>query len=399
MKSTTPELFGRVSFAKVSGSTASTAISLVKNIYYSTENPNTAISQNVSYVIGDCVTSSNVIVMSSSSSIASSSAVTYSSSPAVTYPSSSRLASSSISSSSLAAITITITPNTQVPNISIPSGVFGQVFPPNGIPATFKFPGSNTSIIGIISNNIFIPNLGQLVPSDALTFYGANSFGTGTLVVGSQSYSIPTNVVRSDYVPATGGGSITISLAQSSQATSSSSVSQQANAIITTPQAGIEVKNTGVFKSKLHITDPYICGTGSYGNVPNAKELGVENVYYDFYKVGSSIASYNFKLKLNANGDFFLPISSASNKITEGNYKIVYYALDNEGNKAQGEFTDFITDKCLNSKTGNDYNSIRTGGSNTATILVLIICLIGSLAAIVISKNKEIYNQIFSNKK
>ena len=405
---TTPELFGKVSFTKVSGSTASSSINLIKNIFYSTENSTAAINQTVSYVNGDCRTSNNVIIVSSSSSLSPNSTInTVSSATQINSQSS----SSSINSLSTPSVNIVLTPNTQVPNISIPNIIFGQVFPSNGVPATFKFPGSNTSILGTIQNNTFVPNAGQIVPTDALAFYGANSFGNGLLLVGSQTYNIPTNVVNSSYIPFTGGtgggstpstgGSITISIAQSSQTSKSSVIAQQA--LATTPQANIEAKNSGIFKSKLNISDPFVCGVGSFGNVLNAKEFGVENVFYDFYKVGSNIASYSFKLKLNSNGDFFLPISNVSNKIIEGNYKVVYYALDNEGNKAQGEYTDLITDNCANkTKVSNqanlDVNSVRTGGLDihALTTIVLFIC---SLAILAIYKNKKVNIQIVSRNK
>ena len=398
--STAKELFGKVSFAKSAGFNGSSAINLVKNIYYSTENSTSPISQTISYVTGDCTSGSIVNVVSSSSSPAiSSTATNYSSSQAVISSSNiGTLSSAAIGYSSISSlvtlnpITITLSPNTQVPNIAIPNIAFGVVYPPNNSLATFTFPGSMVAISGVLSNNVFTPNLGQLVPSDALSFYGANSFGSGVLKVGSQVYNIPTNVVKSTYVPTTGGGSIVISLAQSS--------SQSPSPINTNPQSNLETKgvitsSNGVFKSKLQITDPYVCGVGSYGNVQVAKDFGVENVYYDFYKVGSNVASYSFKLKLNANGDFFLPISNSNNIVTESDYRVVYYALDNQGNKAQGEFTDFVTDNCLNVKshdtsTKNDYNSVRTGGSDTLMIILSFIALASLLTITTLKRNRQL---------
>jgi hypothetical protein len=401
--STSPELFGRVNFTKVPSSTASTALNLVKKIFYSTENTSRAISQNVSYVNGDCVTSNNVITQSSSSVLSSSSSTAL---PSSLVSSSSRVVSSSIinnsSSSSQPSITIVISPNAPVPNITIPSNILGMNIP-NNTQATFKFPGSSMSITGSIMNNVFIPNPGQIVPNDAFAFYGANSFGSGFLTVGSQVYNIPTNVVNSTYSPSNGGGSITISLdnktTQSTQVSKSSISTEIPVAAGTQAQTNLTSKNNGVLKSKLEITDPYVCGVGSYGNVPNAKDFGVDNVYYDFYKEGSTVSAYSFKLKLNNNGDFFLPISSSSNLIAEGKYRVVYYALDSEGNKSQGEYTDFITDNCSNIPGNPDVNSVRTGGSDYVLSVAVLLTLTLAMIYIVQTSNKSYsLNSIFGKK-
>jgi hypothetical protein len=457
--SSTPELFGKVTFAKAVGVSNPNPINLFKNIFYSTENISTPIVQTVSYVNGDCTMSTNVIIRSSSSTVSSnnSSVAANSSSSSITnnncingqanppgcvcppgqtynvpmgsngpsgvimgcrnpYSSSSSVATLS----SANAVTIIIAPNTQVPNISIPPALTVPSLP-NNTQATFTFPGSSVAISGIIINNVFIPNIGQIVPNDALAFYGANTFGSGLLRVGSQTYNIPTNVINNTYTPTNSGGSITISLdnksTQSSQV-SKSSISNttpivteaqanveivteaQANVeIVTEAQANVESKNNGVFKSKLKITDPYVCGVGSYGNVPSAKEFGVENVYYDFYKESSTKASYSFKLKLNDNGDFFLPISKSSNVIAEGKYRVVFYALDNEGNKAQGEYSDFIIDNCNNVQTNVTSNSVRTGGSQfMIAIISLTLVLALAFAAAKLNNKEYSISSIFGKK-
>jgi hypothetical protein len=399
---TTPELFGKVNFAKVSGSTASTGINLVKNIFYSTETPSTAISQTVSYVSGDCLTSTTVITQSSSSTVSSNTNSIATNSSSST-SSSQNISSSVATVSSVNAVTITITPNTQVPNITIPVTLTVPSLP-NNVSAVFKFPGSNVSILGMIQNNIFVPNVGQLVPNDVLTFYGANSFGNGFLTVGLQTFTIPTNVVNSSFIPATGGGAITPSNASGSITISLDNKSTQRSLSSLSPitaqiQTNLESKANGVFKSKLSITDPYICGVGSYGNVPNAKEFGVEAVYYDFYKEGSTNSVYSFKLKLNTAGDFFLPISRNTNLIAEGKYRVVFYALDNEGNKAQGEFTDFITDNCSDIQNNINPNSVRTGGSQYMIVTFsMISVLVLALATAKLHNKKYSTSYIFGKK-
>lgn len=427
---TTPELFGRVSFAKIPMSTASTSLDLVKNVFYSTESPSTAINQTVSYVNGDCVTSTNVVINSSSSSLLSSNLSSSVSSTQLPYcpngspictcppgqqtyipngtngptgilnctPIVSSQSSSSILPSTL--VTVVLALNAPVPNISLVASL-GNTSLPNNVPATFTFPGSSTPISGIITNNVFIPNPGQIVPTDALRFYGANSFGTGVLTAGTQTFNIATNVVNSSYVPATNGGTITISVAIQNTTLSSSSKTNSSTieALATTAQNNLEPKPNGVFKSKLKITDPYVCSVGSYGNVPNAKEFGVDNVYYDFYKEGSTKSSYSFKLKLNNNGDFFLPISKSSNVIAEGKYRVVFYALDNEGNKAQGEFTDYITDKCSDIQNSINPSSVRTGGSQFISALISLLTILALVFIITKSTNKSYsLNSIFGKK-
>ena len=131
------------------------------------------------------------------------------------------------------------------------------------------------------------------------------------------------------------------------------------------------------FKSQIHIIDPYLCGDGSYGNVLNSNQFGVDNVYYDFYDTKSNGSpAYSFKLKLNSNGDFFLPISGTTNKIAEGNYRVVFYAVDQDGGRAQGEYKAFITNNCsLYNNTINKLDSIRTGGLSMASIIIALIIL------------------------
>jgi hypothetical protein len=225
----------------------------------------------------------------------------------------------------------------------------------NNTAATFTPNGTSDVITGKMINGNFIPNAGQLIPLSSTI--GAN---TGVLKVGTLSLNIPTNFSAQLATPAApgNGGTITICSPACQSTTSNNNntatqtiptTSTQTTAVAATP---VSNSNNGVFKSKLRITDPYICGEGSYGNVPNPKAFGVDFVYYDFYKIGSTTPSYSYKLRLADNGDFFLPISKSSNVIKEGDYKVVFYAYDNEGNKAQGDYTDFITDNCANSNVG-----------------------------------------------
>ena len=72
--------------------------------------------------------------------------------------------------------------------------------------------------------------------------------------------------------------------------------------------------------------------------------------------------------------------------------------MDNEGNKAQGEYTDFITDNCVNKKVNTDYNSIRTGGLDMQAF-AMIILMICSLIILGIYKNKKVNIQIVSRNK
>lgn len=294
MSSSVPELFGKISFAKVTGSTASTAINLNKNVFFSTEVTTTAIAQTVTNVTGDCrgIASPSSLSSSSSSSLSLSNV------------------SSSLISSSL----------------------------------------SSSSIISSLSSSI------------------------------------------SSVTPiSTGGGVIVICASICPQSSSSSSSSQISSQPFNQSSTPAKVNGSGAFKSKLHITDPYICGEGAYGNVINPKQSGIDYVYYQFYKNGATDSSYNYKLKMNENGDFFLPISKSINVIADGNYRVVFYAYDGEGNKAQGEYTAQIASDCANAKVnGLSTLTIRTGGIQVLQIILLAITLISLVRFYKLSKTEEI---------
>jgi hypothetical protein len=523
LMTTTPELFAKVSFNKVSGATASTAITVVnnKNVFYSTENLLTPIVQTISNVVGDCrgsvavtSSSSSTSSLSVSSSVANSPVAVSSSSSTIFSNSTAALSSSSSqsqlisSSSSVANSPVAVSSSSVIlaslgiPNIPAGTGLGGTLggqFPiiplinctyPNGTVATFTPPGSTSPITGTIINGSFVPNPGQTIPNNAatgllsgvLTVNGTNlniptnfaalgsptigtiglnnppiiliaggqfpiiplinctypngtvatftppgstspitgtiingSFvpnpgqtipinsvygaGVGILVAGGQVVAIPVSVAVANSLS---GGVITIG-----GVTNASSSSTQVSPNVSTDIAPkIQIANNsinsngGVFKSKLKITDPYVCGEGSYGNVPNPKEFGVEAVYYDFYKAGSSVPSYSFKLKLASNGDFFLPITKTENPISEGDYRVVFYAFDNEGNKAQGEYTDFITTNCISGRLLNSslYQSVRTGGFSTLTSLIAILLTLSSLYFYQKSKTKKKIDYDFENK-
>jgi hypothetical protein len=263
----------------------------------------------------------------------------------------------------------------------------------NGATANFTPAGATTSISGTIINGSFIPNIGQNIPSGSTT--GAN---TGILRVDTLTINIPTNFlasISSTNTNAGSGGVITICAGVCPQNTVTTTASSASSVNNTTSSSSITTTTTpaknGVFKSKLRITDPYICGEGSYGNVTNPKQFGVDFVYYDFYKVGSTLPSYSYKLKIADNGDFFIPISPSTNVIAEGTYKIVFYVYDNEGNKAQGDYTDLVTDKCTNSNviksgTNGTVATVRSGGLEIFGILTTFSFVI--LAAILFKTNK-----------
>jgi hypothetical protein len=243
----------------------------------------------------------------------------------------------------------------------------------NGTVGTFIPSGTSEIINGKIINGNFIPNTGQLIPLTSTL--GTN---TGLLRVGTLSLSIPTNFVgqtTNNSGPGNGGVITICSPACTSPTSNNNTATNQTTptqtpVVTATPVASYD----GIFKSKLRITDPYICGEGSYGNVPNPKVFGVDFVYYDFYKVGSTTPSYSYKLRIADNGDFFLPISKSTNVIKEGDYKVVFYAYDNEGNKAQGDYTDFITDNCANSKVvrSGKTDLPRTGGLEILSIFTFV---------------------------
>jgi Subtilase family len=264
--------------------------------------------------------------------------------------------------------------------------------------------------IKIVCNNI-PTNIGvtnDICVNDVSCNYGEFEFGIKHFNRYDAEYKNAKNVKINIFKtrPMSSGGAITIgaqsniqtgnSISQvissvSSLSTSVSSLPSAINKIlqplptqlVLTNNKNVITNSSDRLKSKLSISDPYICGVGSYGNVPNPKEFGVEHVIYDFYKQGSNKASYKFKLKLNSNGDFFLPISQSTNIISDGEYRVVYSAIDIEGNKAQGEYTDYITNDCSGSKL-TSWSMIRTGGLQNERLIIVglflfwIIVLLGS---------------------
>jgi hypothetical protein len=171
------------------------------------------------------------------------------------------------------------------------------------------------------------------------------------------------------------GGFFTLTNQSSSSKSSSSNTSQnQSSSISSKSSSSSEVEKS--FKTKIKITDPYICSVGSYGNVLNARASGVEFVYYDFYKDQSASPNYSFKLKLNNNGDFFLPISKSTNIINEGEYKVIYYANDGDGGKVQGEYSANISDNCPKVNPP----LVRSGGISVLFGTFFMLILIGYFA-------------------
>jgi hypothetical protein len=395
MNSTTPELYGKVRFNKVTGSTASTAISLNKNQFLSVENTTTPVIQTVTNVTTDCRETNTTPTCTAGQYLVNN------------------------------VCTVCAA------GFYCPSGVGIQcpvnTYCPAGATATTACPSGQTSPVGSTSAAACVGSTttctaGQYLVNNVCTVCAAGFYcpsGVGiqcpvntycpagatattacpsgqTSPVGSTSAAA---CVGSTIANGGSGGVITIcsgTCPQATVTTTSSSVSSVTN---TTTSSSITAttapaKNS-VFKSKLRITDPYICGEGSYGNVTNPKQFGVDFVYYDFYKVGSTAPIYSFKLKIAENGDFFLPISKSTNVISEGTYKIVFFAYDAEGNKAQGDYTDLITDNCANSnvvRSGNSnvaLSTIRTGGLEIVGLVTLIFALIISLYLYIQSRSNK----------
>ncbi len=309
MSTTTPELFGKVSFAKVANAAGSSAITMVKNQFYTIEN-NIPLIQQVINVSGDC-RSGSVVTTSSSNALASS--------------------VSSAASSTSSCTNVSNSTNSCVVASNGNGGSISITTPP--------IPSTSPSQTGLTTPAINAQNTNNQQP-----------------------------------------------LAISNQ-----------NTITATNQNLIATSNS-TFKSQVKITDPYICGNGSYGNVPDHTKFGVDNVYYDLYKSNStSDLAYSFKLKLNANGDFYLPISAVTNKVLEGNYRVVFYAVDKDGGRAEGEYKAFITDNCgVKNKLQNTVDkleSVRTGGLSTFSIVILLSILVSFGYLYIQSKNKKLmYN-------
>jgi hypothetical protein len=468
MSVSSPELLGKVSFAKVAGATASTTVTLVKNIYYSTESPGTAIQQTITNVIGDCRGVSTTVSSSSSSTLSTSSSVSANTTYTIGTPVATAtnpvvgltgglppvivLNGNTAPNGTPATLTLpgsttpitgTIVNGTFVPNpgqtipagttigagtgiltvgttsVNIPfsatsgtglvigtpmststnptNGAIGAQLPnivltgatvPNNTPAIFTPAGTTTQIYGTIINGTFVPNPGQIIPTGATT-----GPANGVLSIGNASVNIPTNFTA---VQNGGGGVITIcagtcpvTQTNTTQTTTTSNQTTTTNAgTNNTPVTSIQ---SSAFKSKIKITDPYVCGQGAYGNVTDPRTNGVEYVYYEFYKDGATTTSYNYKLKMNDAGDFYLPISKTTNVIADGSYRILFYAYDKDGNKAQGEYTAQIASDCTNAKVnGVGSPTVRSGGLQVLQSILLILTLLALIRFYKLSKTEEI---------
>jgi hypothetical protein len=131
----------------------------------------------------------------------------------------------------------------QAPTINLTGNTFA-----NGTPATFTPAGSTTAITGSIVGGNFVPVQGQTIPTNALT-----GVQNGTLQVAGLSVLIPTNFASAPVATNGGGGTITIGVSGASQAAVSSVVSSTTTAAVapvapvtpvleTNPQAEVTIK-------------------------------------------------------------------------------------------------------------------------------------------------------------
>jgi hypothetical protein len=215
LSTTTPELVGKVQFAKTGAGT----VTLGTSEYFSLETATGPMMANVISFNGACTAYGTTTTTSSSAA------------PVIGTPNT--------------ANSLNTTVGGQAPTINLVGNTFSE-----GTAATFTPAGSTTALTGKISGGNFVPDQGQVIPANALT--GAQN---GTLRVAGLSLLIPTNFAAVVVSPTSNGGgaTITIGVSGASQATVSSVVSSTTPAAVapvapvtpvleTNPQAEVTIK-------------------------------------------------------------------------------------------------------------------------------------------------------------
>jgi hypothetical protein len=234
--STTPELFGKVKFDKVTASSPSSSIMMSSNVFYSVEDTNLPMTQTVSNVVGDCRTSINT----TSSTLAA---------PKIGLPNYS--------------YTVTGNLGTNAQTIYLNGNTFQD-----GTAATFTPAGATTAITGKIQSGNFVPDAGQIIPAGTLA---GNQ--NGTLRVSGQSVQIPTNylVAPAPTVPTNSGSGGVITINTTTQNT----VAQTAP-VVSNPAPIANTSDTNTSK-----VNPVEIATPKVVNITKATtpsyDMGVDN--------------------------------------------------------------------------------------------------------------------------
>ncbi len=204
-----PELIGKVKLDKTGS--GSTALTLVKNLYFSTEEGLTPMNQTVTYVTTDCRGATTTVSTAGTPTATTSNPIT--------------------GALGSAATTIALTGGNM----------------PNGTVATFLPAGATTPITGTIVNGNFVPNAGQTIPAGTLT--GAR---TGVLSVTGATpatVNVPTNFGSGTTVtpPSTSNTNTTgtVIVVNTNQSNTSSATTQ--------PQANIQPENKATTNNQANI--------------------------------------------------------------------------------------------------------------------------------------------------
>jgi hypothetical protein len=245
-----------------------------------------------------------------------------------------------------------------------PDPVVGQVGSPfpsfyaatNGNVTNVSLNIGSSVIVGSITDNIFTPNPGQIIPLDANIGPSSFFFGDPEALSVSQ-----TNFTSAS---AQGGGTISIntsnqsSLNSSTSSLFSSSTSSQYSVPgipQATPTKSLElafrkygvtnVSNSGSSTNSvsnsnannLDITDPYICEqqviTGNVKYTGDFKDLNPVSIKLKNYNANQS--SYNSNPVVNPSGDYEVDIKN----MAQGNYQVEFSISDKLGNTANGTYS------------------------------------------------------------
>jgi hypothetical protein len=127
------------------------------------------------------------------------------------------------------------------------------------------------------------------------------------------------------------------------------------------------------------IDDPYTCGGNFKGKIMNTSS---KTVKYEFFKNGSSKASFSYDVPVKTDDTFELVIDYSI--IPEDTYKIVYSAISNTGVVVSNSIEEFVTNNCsgANALAYLANKTIRTGGQGLTPIFMVVFGVLTLVGAI-----------------
>jgi hypothetical protein len=137
------------------------------------------------------------------------------------------------------------------------------------------------------------------------------------------------------------------------------------------------------------IDDPYTCGGNFKGKVMNTNS---KTIKYEFFKNGSSTASFSYDVPVNADGTFELVVDY--NIVPEDTYKIVFSAKNSSETLVSNSIEEFVTNNCTSPKAIAYFASktVRTGGQGLTPIIMIVLGILALVGVVKFALNKPQMN-------